>query len=66
MAARKTSKGKELLRHPVKDYSIGHNDDLGSIFSKMANSGGFESRNLADGVEILRRMINDKNCTKFM
>ncbi|HEX7031845.1 MAG TPA: deoxyhypusine synthase [Nitrososphaera sp.] len=66
MAGRRTVKGKELLRNPVKDYSVERNDDLNSIFSKMANSGGFESRNLADGVDILRRMIDDKSCTKFM
>src|SRR6058998_2925247 len=37
-----------------------------SIFLNMANSGGFESRNLAEGVDILRMMINEQNCTKFL
>jgi deoxyhypusine synthase len=32
----------------------------------MAYSGGFESRNLADGVEILRLMDRDHSCTKFL
>jgi deoxyhypusine synthase len=32
----------------------------------MAKSGGFESRNLADGVEILSAMISDKECLKFL
>jgi deoxyhypusine synthase len=63
--AGRTKKGEDLLRSAVKDYEIKQND-VNSIFSNMAYSGGFESRNLADGVDILRRMIDDKSCTKFM
>jgi len=63
--ARKMKKGKDLLRSGVKDYVIKH-DDIRSIFLNMANSGGFESRNLAEGVDILRMMINEQNCTKFL
>jgi deoxyhypusine synthase len=32
----------------------------------MSKSGGFESRNVADGVEILHTMISDKECLKFL
>lgn len=32
----------------------------------MANSGGFESKNLWDGINILRTMAKDNNCTKFL
>ena len=32
----------------------------------MGASGGFESRNLADGVNILQRMKREPNCTKFL
>ena len=63
--AGKVKKVKDLLRSSVRDYSI-NQDDIKSIFSSMAYSGGFESRNLADGVEILRTMISEKNCTKFL
>ena len=50
----------------VKDISIKNGDDLQSIFDQLSNSGGFESRNLADGLEILSTMINDKDCLKFL
>lgn len=50
----------------VKDISIKGEDDIQSIFNQMALSGGFESRNLADGLEILSTMINDKECVKFL
>jgi deoxyhypusine synthase len=32
----------------------------------MANSGGFESKNLWNGINIIRTMTKDKNCTKFL
>jgi deoxyhypusine synthase len=51
---------------PVKDISIKGGDDIQSIFDQMAASGGFEARNLADGLEILSTMINDKDCLKFL
>ena len=50
----------------VKDISIKNSDDIQSIFKQLPSSGGFESRNLADGLEILSTMINDKDCLKFL
>ncbi len=32
----------------------------------MNDSGGFEGRNLANGITILQNMMNEKNCTKFL
>lgn len=54
-----------ILGAPVRDYDI-KQYDIQSILSDMANSGGFESRNLAYGVDILRSMIHEQNCTKFL
>ncbi|MGI0037286.1 MAG: deoxyhypusine synthase [Nitrososphaera sp.] len=68
MAGRKRKPGKDgsdLLRSPVRDYDI-RGFDLESILHGMSDSGGFESRNLADGIDILRRMGDEKNCTKFL
>ena len=56
----------EDQRRAVKDISIKNGDDLQSIFDQLSTSGGFESRNLADGLEILTTMINDKDCLKFL
>ena len=50
----------------VKDISIKNGDDLQNIFKQLSTSGGFESRNLADGLEILSTMIKDKDCLKFL
>ena len=69
MAGKKKTKSgndkSDLLRNAVRDYDI-RGFDLQSILSGMANSGGFESRNLADGIDILSRMLEEKNCTKFL
>lgn len=51
---------------PVKDISIKNGDDIQSIFNQLSTSGGFESRNLAEGLEILSTMVNDKDCVKFL
>jgi deoxyhypusine synthase len=57
---------RDILGDPVRDYNIKQYTDIQSILSEMASSGGFESRNLAYGVDILRRMISEQNCTKFL
>ena len=51
---------------PVKDISIKKDDTIEKIFDQMSKSGGFESRNLVDGLNILTAMIEDKNCLKFL
>ncbi len=68
MAGKKKKQGKargDLLRSAVKDYDI-REFDLDSILRGMSTSGGFESRNLADGIDILRKMAGERNCTKFL
>lgn len=51
---------------PVKDITIKNDDTIETIFEKMSKSGGFESRNLVDGLDILHVMIEDKKCLKFL
>jgi deoxyhypusine synthase len=51
---------------PVKDISIKKNNSIQSIFNQMSKSGGFESRNLAEGLDILCTMIQDKTCLRFL
>lgn len=56
---------RNYLSKKIIDYSI-NSQDINSIFGAMKHSGGFESRNLFEGAEILREMINDRNCTRFL
>jgi len=64
----KLRKGKNKdcrVNKVVKDYSI-KPDTVTSIFQNMAESGGFESRNLSTGLDILQSMQADVQCTKFL
>ena len=51
---------------PVKDIEIDENSSLEKIFEELSQSGGFESVNMSEGVEILTKMISDKECLKFV
>ena len=52
--------------NPVQDISITPKTSVEEIFEQMSKSGGFESRNIADGLEILATMVSDKSCLKFL
>ena len=59
-------KKRDLLHSAVRDHAIDKDTDINSLFKSMAYSGGFESRNLAEGIDILQRMQADGKCTKFL
>ena len=50
----------------VKDIEISSDSSADEIFNELKQSGGFESRNIAEGVEILSNMIQDEKCLKFL
>jgi len=51
---------------PVQDIKLKKPFSISKIINEMRYSGGFVGRNLANGVEILRDMIKDRSCTKFL
>ncbi len=51
---------------PVKDIEIDSNTSIEKIFEELSQSGGFESVNLSDGLEILTKMLSDDQCLKFV
>ncbi len=51
---------------PVKDIEINSDTPILKIFEELSQSGGFESVNLSDGLEILGEMIPQENCLKFL
>lgn len=59
-------RNKNFLSKEVADYSISESSNFLSIIQGMSDSGGFEGRHLANGISILRQMIQEKNCTKFL
>ena len=51
---------------PVKDIAITKDTSIEKIFQQLEQSGGFESKNLAEGLDILSEMISDKKCVRFL
>ncbi len=51
---------------PVKDIEISADTSIEKIFDELSQSGGFESINLSDGLDILTKMISDDQCLKFV
>jgi deoxyhypusine synthase len=51
---------------PVKDIEIDSNTSIEKIFEELSQSGGFESVNLSDGLDILTKMISDEQCLRFV
>ncbi|MFB5601571.1 MAG: deoxyhypusine synthase [Nitrosopumilus sp.] len=54
------------IGRPVKDIEIDSNTSIEKIFEELSQSGGFESVNLSDGLDILSKMISDEKCLKFV
>ncbi len=54
------------LGRPVKDIEIKNDTKIDEIFTEMAQSGGFESTSLSNGLEILTALISDKKCLRFL
>ena len=44
----------------LKDIEINSNTSIEKIFDELSKSGGFESVNLSDGLDILTKMISDE------
>lgn len=49
----------------VKDIQV-KKQNIGQLVEQLDASGGFIAKKLAQGVDILKQMIKDKNCTKFL
>ena len=56
----------KYLSRRVKDISIKNSSDINDIFEQMSGSGGFVSRHMSDGLQILCDMAGDKECFKFV
>jgi len=54
------------IGRPVKDIEIDSNTSIEKIFDELSKSGGFESVNLSDGLDIMTKMISDEKCLKFI
>ncbi|MEM5772951.1 MAG: deoxyhypusine synthase [Candidatus Aenigmatarchaeota archaeon] len=51
---------------PVKDFSFNKKTSMNELIKQMEKSGGFTAKNLAISIEILEKMIGEKDCLKFL
>jgi len=57
-------KSKNL--RPIEDVKIDRNTSINDLVNQMFKSGGFTAKKLAIGVDILERMMKEKDCLKFL
>jgi deoxyhypusine synthase len=50
----------------VKDFNIDDKTSVSDLVKQMGESGGFTSKKLAVGIEIIRDMLKEKDCLKFL
>src|SRR3990172_7657699 len=50
----------------VKDFNIGKGTTVSKLAKQMMDSGGFTAKKLADGIDIVKRMLADKSCVNFL
>src|SRR3989338_9239397 len=51
---------------PVRDMSFEKKSSAYDIVRQMKDSGGFVAKDLGTSVDILEKMISDKQCTRFL
>ncbi len=51
---------------PVRDIQLKKGMKSDELIKELYESGGFSAKNVATGVDILERMIKDKNCVRFL
>lgn len=57
---------QDILSKKVKDISVRRGMSAGDLVAEMKASGGFTARKLAEGIDILGRMVKDKDCIRFL
>ncbi|MGC8687249.1 MAG: deoxyhypusine synthase [Candidatus Micrarchaeia archaeon] len=57
---------KDLLKTPIKDLKIKKEMKVSELVKAMNDVGGFSAQHLVDGIDILKRMIDDKDSFNFL
>ena len=56
----------EMLKRHVKDLKIEKGMSVGRLVENMGGMGGFSAQNMVTGIDIVRRMLSDKNSYNFL
>jgi deoxyhypusine synthase len=55
-----------MKEKPVRDIQLKKGMSSNDLIKELGDSGGFTAKNVATGVDILERMIKEKNCLRFL
>jgi deoxyhypusine synthase len=55
-----------MKKQPVRDIVLEKKMTTNQLIQELFDSGGFSAKKVADGVDILERMIREKDCVKFL
>jgi deoxyhypusine synthase len=55
-----------MKKEPVHDIILKKNQTTNQLMQELHGSGGFSAKKVADGVDILERMVHEKECVKFL
>jgi deoxyhypusine synthase len=55
-----------MKKIPVQDIELPKNMTTNQLIKAFYEAGGFSAKKVADGVDILQHMIQEKNCVKFL
>lgn len=51
---------------PVKDIMLDGKTNVNELIKQLKTAGGFTAKKLADGVDIVERMVKDEDCLRFL
>ena len=55
-----------MRKKPVKDIELKKDMNTDELVKELFESGGFTAKKLATGVDILEKMLNEKDCVNFL
>jgi deoxyhypusine synthase len=55
-----------MKKQPVRDIQFQKNMTTDQLIKELYDAGGFSAKKVAEGVDILERMIQEKECVKFL
>jgi len=55
-----------MKNQPVRDIVLKKNMTTNQLMKQLYDSGGFSAKKVADGVDILERMVRETDCVKFL
>ncbi|MBN1160280.1 MAG: deoxyhypusine synthase [Candidatus Diapherotrites archaeon] len=62
----RSEKGKEVLTKPVDDIHVNKDSTAADIIKQMGESGGFTASKVAKGVDLISKIVNNKEATNFL